>query len=134
MAARARAEQARFRCGYCLTTEAIIGAAMELDHLIPESLAGPTAEENLWLACSWCNDYKSNLLVAADPETGEIVRLFNPRTQSWREHFSWTPEGDRIIGRTPTGRATVLALRLNRDHVVRSRQLWVKAGWHPPQD
>ena len=30
--------QARQRCGYCLTAEAIVGTPMELDHLIPESL------------------------------------------------------------------------------------------------
>jgi 5-methylcytosine-specific restriction endonuclease McrA len=48
---------AGFRCGYCLTAEAIVGAPMEIDHIIPESLGGVTEEENLWLACSLCNDH-----------------------------------------------------------------------------
>ena len=30
------AAQARYRCGYCLTAESIVGTSMELDHLIPE--------------------------------------------------------------------------------------------------
>jgi hypothetical protein len=30
--------QARFRCGYCLSSEAIVGTPMEIEHLIPESL------------------------------------------------------------------------------------------------
>jgi hypothetical protein len=32
------AAQALYRCGYCLTAQAIVGAPMEIDHLIPESL------------------------------------------------------------------------------------------------
>ena len=45
------AEAARFRCGYCLTAERIIGPLIEIDHLIPESRGGTSDEENLWLAC-----------------------------------------------------------------------------------
>ena len=48
---------------------------MELDHLIPEALGGVTAEENLWLACSACNDAKGSRIAAQDPTTGEVVRL-----------------------------------------------------------
>ena len=29
-------EEARYRCGYCLTTQRIIGHPMVIDHLIPE--------------------------------------------------------------------------------------------------
>ncbi len=128
------AEQAHHRCGYCLTAEAIVGAPMELDHLIPESLGGPTEEPNLWLACSLCNDCKADRVAGLDPESGEVVRLFDPRRQSWVEHFCWTAEGDRIVGRTPCGRATVAALNLNRPVLVHARRLWVSVGWHPPRD
>jgi hypothetical protein len=62
------------------------------------------------------------------------MALFNPRRQIWREHFAWTPEGDRIIGLTAVGRATTVALNLNRPALVKARQVWVAAGWHPPQD
>ena len=134
-ALRARvSEAARYRCGYCLSAEAIVGSPMEIDHLIPESLGGTTDEQNLWLACSVCNDSKSKRISALDPSTGEGVRLFNPRLQVWTEHFRWTKGGDRIVGLTPTGRATVVALNLNRPSLVRARQLWVIAGWHPPPD
>jgi hypothetical protein len=75
------AAQARQRCGYCLTTERITGAPMEIDHIIPHSLGGPTEEDNLWLACSMCNDHKGNQIAAPDPVTGEAVRLFDPRHQ-----------------------------------------------------
>src|SRR4051794_30070819 len=106
--------QARQRCGYCLTAEAIVGTPMEFEHIIPQALGGLTEEGNLWLACSLCNDYKNNRIAELDFVTGELVRLFNSRHQVWVEHFAWVPEGDRIIGTTPTGRATVTALNLNR--------------------
>jgi hypothetical protein len=43
-------------------------------------------------------------------------------------------DGTRIIGRTPVGRATVEALRLNNEVAVEVRRNWVLAGWHPPVD
>jgi hypothetical protein len=125
---------ARHRCGYCLTSAKIVGTPLEIDHIVPESLGGPTARENLWLACSMCNDHKGNRIAAPDPVAGEIVRLFDPRRQVWLEHFGWNAEGDLIIGKTPTGRATVAALRLNRAELVEARCGWVIAGWHPPRD
>ncbi len=128
------AARARHRCGYCLSAEAIVGMAMEMDHLVPEALGGLTEEENLWLACSLCNDCKSDRLAAADPVTREVVRLFNPRRQVWNEHFRWSTEGDEIIGLTPMGRATVIALNLNRPVLVHARRAWVEVGWHPPKD
>jgi hypothetical protein len=105
-----------------------------VEHLIPEALGGLTEEENLWLACSLCNDHKKARIAALDLATGELVRLFDPRRQRWGDHFRWEEEGTRIAGLTPTGRATVAALNLNRAALVRARQLWVKVGWHPPPD
>ena len=126
--------QAHHRCGYCLTTELLIGAPMEIEHIIPTALGGQTEEGNLWLACSLCNEYKGVRVVAPDPLTDELVPLFNPRQQSWSEHFAWSQDFEQIVGRTAIGRATVVALRLNRPLLVRSRRIWVVAGLHPPSD
>ena len=127
------AAQAHHRCGYCLTAEAIVGTPMEIDHLIPQSLGGLTEEDNLWLACSPCNDHKSDRIAALDSVTDEIVRLFDPRHQVWRERFAWTAEGDWVVGLTPIGRATIVALNLNRPSLVKAQQAWVTVGWHPPK-
>ena len=124
--------QARYRCGYCLTAQAIVGTPMEIDHLIPESLDGRTEESNLWLACSLCNSHKSNRIAARDPESNVVVRLFDPRRQTWAEHFRWSEQGDVIVGLTAMGRATIAALELNRPTLVEARHLWVLVGWHPP--
>lgn len=126
--------EGRYRCGYCLTSARITGAPMEIDHIIPESLGGLTVKENLWPACSMCNDHKGNRFAAPDPLTGEVVRLFDPRRQHWWEHFSWSTGGDMILAKTPTGRATIAAVRLNRVELVEARRGWVSAGWHPPED
>src|SRR5581483_3297855 len=106
--------QAKHRCGYCLMSEQVVGLAMEIDHLIPEALGGITEEQNLWLACPGCNARKADRILGIDSETGESVRLFDPRRQSWSEHFGWRDGGVRIEGLTPTGRATVATLHLNR--------------------
>ena len=107
---------------------------MESDDIIPEAHGGRTEEANLWLACTACNLRKGDRLTAWDPLSEARAPLFNPRQQSWSEHFSWSPDGLHIIGLTPIGRATRLALDLNRPVLVRARQLWVQAGWHPPAD
>jgi hypothetical protein len=126
---------ARARCGYCHTPEELIGMPLEFDHIYPEALGGPTERDNLWLACTRCNDFKGNRIDALDPQTNERVALFNPRTQRWTEHFAWLPDSVTIIGQTPSGRATVVALRLNNEFILVARQFWVEAGrWPPAED
>jgi hypothetical protein len=88
--------------------------------------------DNLCLACWRCNLIKRDRIAAADSESGVIVRLFNPRQQQWPDHFTRQQGGLTIAGLTPTGRATVAALRLNRAALVSARRLWIRARWHPP--
>ncbi|MCI0394840.1 MAG: HNH endonuclease [Chloroflexi bacterium] len=131
---RARiATQARHRCGYCQTQEVVSGIPLTLEHIIPKAAGGSDEEWNLWLSCRLCNEEKGVLTEAVDPESGETVALFNPRTQEWKEHFAWSEDGTYITGRTACGRATIVALSLNSELRVRSRAIWVEAGYHPPE-
>ena len=107
---------------------------LEFDHLHPEALGGATVRDTLWLACTRCNDFKGNRIAGHDPETGEVVALFNPRTQRWLAHFTWSTTGDHILGLTPVGRATIDTLRLNNSFMVVTRQFWVEGGWWPPAE
>ena len=133
--ARRVRKAARNRCGYCLSPQHLVMARLQIEHLIPRAKGGLTEEENLWLSCPLCNAYKADQVSARDPETGETVALFNPRSQSWFDHFRWTDDGLRIVGLTHVGRATVAALRLSDDpDALQVRSYWVLAGWHPPQD
>jgi len=85
------------------------------------------------LCCRRCNAHKSNRLEAVDPQTGQLVSLFNPRTQAWSEHFAWSDDGTQIRGLTDCARATIDTLRMNDPLMVQTRALWVAAGWHPPR-
>jgi hypothetical protein len=128
------AETARHRCGYCQTQQIIVGIPLHIEHIIPLAAGGDSDENNLWLACSVCNNYKGTQTHAEDPGTGDLLPLFNPRTQVWAEHLAWSDDGVEIVGLTPVGRATVSALKLNQPFMRRTRRRWVMAGWHPPAD
>lgn len=127
-------EQAGHRCGYCLAHQQYVYEKLQIEHIEPRVLGGSDDEDNLWLACSLCNRYKSDKTHGRDPVTGRRVRLFNPRRQKWKRHFRWSEDGTEIIGRTVCGRATVEALNMNNDLAVLVRSNWIKAGWHPPAD
>ncbi|MGH2369400.1 MAG: HNH endonuclease [Chloroflexota bacterium] len=126
--------QAGDRCGYCRSSQRIMGVRLILDHLTPLGRGGVDDEENLWPSCQPCNGFKQARTEVRDLVSGDVVPLFNPRRQQWNEHFAWVDGGRRIDGRTAIGRATVAALRLNREELVEARGFWIQAGWHPPAD
>ncbi len=122
------------QCCYCLTQQKNSGVRLTVDHIIPESLGGATALDNLCLACWDCNLIKGGRISTIEPITQEEVALFHPLTQSWGDHFKWSEDANRIIGLTAVGRATVRALKLNRPSLVEARRRWTKVGWHPPEE
>jgi hypothetical protein len=67
-----------------------------------------------------------------DPTSSENVPLYHPRQDIWLEQFIWSEDGLEIVGITPTGRATIDALNLNRSGVKNIRRLLVVADLHPP--
>jgi hypothetical protein len=125
---------ARNRCGYCRCSQGYVYGWLEIEHIVPMAAGGSDDEENLWLACRLCNGFKGVQTDHVDPETERRVSLFNPRRQKWSDHFLWSADGTRILGRTPCGRATIVALQLNNSISATVRERWVAAGWHPPAD
>jgi 5-methylcytosine-specific restriction endonuclease McrA len=121
------------RCGYCLSRQEYVLGVLEIEHIVPRARGGRDVEQNLWLACRLCNLHKGAQTHGRDPWTGRSIRLFDPRRQHWWRHFEWTADALQIIGRTATGRATVVALRLNNAIAVAVRRNWIAAGWHPPR-
>ena len=121
------------RCGYCQAAQRYVFATLEIEHITPVADGGTDAEHNLWVACRLCNGHKAGKVTGTDPSSGVLYRLSNPRTERWADHFGWSPDGVRVVGRTPTGRATVAALQLDSDPIALAvRAGWVAAGWHPP--
>ncbi len=119
-------------CAYCRTAEDLTVAIFEFEHIVPRSAGGATAFDNLYLSCPTCNRYKSDLVSAPDPVTLNEVALFHPQQHRWLEHFSWNEDATQIVGLTPTGRATIAALKMNRQQLMRVRQMWVAMNEHPP--
>jgi hypothetical protein len=105
---------------------------MHVEHIMPQAAGGATLSENLAYACARCNLHKAIRISFPDPISGKKTLLFNPRIQRWSRHFMWSDDGCRVIGRTRTGRATILALNMNDPTIVMSRSLWVQLGVHPP--
>jgi len=58
--------QAQNRCGYCRSLEMYVLGILEIEHIIPKAIGGSDEEENLWLACSLCNNYKGTQADAFD--------------------------------------------------------------------
>lgn len=117
------------RCEYCQLSQAGQEASFHIDHVIPHAANGPTTEDNLALACVSCSLHKAAKQVGIDPNTGAETPIFNPRTQEWLEHFYW--EGETAVGLTTIGRATLLALKINRPLIVAIRKEEAIRGRHP---
>jgi hypothetical protein len=124
--------RARDRCEYFLLAQAGQEATLHVDYVVPLAVRGRTAPGNLALACVSCSLRKEARRSAVDPTSGRRAPIFNPRRQRWPTHFAWA--GNRVVGRTPTGRATVAALRMNRPLIVAIRTEEALRGRHPPGD
>lgn len=91
-------------------------APFQIDHIIAKQHGGADRLDNLALACIHCNRYKGPNVVGIDTETGELTRLFHPRTDEWNSHFQWN--GAEILPLSPIGRVTVSVLRMNDPELV----------------
>jgi hypothetical protein len=102
------------------------------EHILPISKGGLDDLVNLAWSCLGCNLYKGATTHVFDLLTGDLASLYNPRTEKWTEHFEWSENFSVIVGKTPTGRATITSLKLNRIGLVNLRKILVAAGKHPP--
>jgi 5-methylcytosine-specific restriction endonuclease McrA len=125
-------QRANYLCEYCHASEKWQYVQFTVDHVVPLKLGGEESFANFALACFHCNRYKSALKSAIDTQTDERVSLFNPRTQRWEEHFIWSADCLKILGTTAVGRATVEALKLNRERILAIRAADKRVGRHPP--
>ncbi|UBF29384.1 HNH endonuclease [Kovacikia minuta CCNUW1] len=123
-------QRADNRCEYCGVSQIGQVATFHIDHIVPVVAGGETAAANLALACVSCSLRKGARQALEDLETGEVVFIFNPRQQVWKEHFRWNDV--HVVGLTATGRATVRALDLNRPMLLAIRAEEALLGRHPP--
>lgn len=117
------------RCEYCGLSQTGQEATFHIDHVVPLREGGQTLADNLALACVSCSLRKGARLMSVDPATGKTTPLFNPRRDSWSDHFRW--EGHHLLGLTEVGRATVEALDLNRPVILALRAEQEALGRQP---
>ena len=127
------AQRARYCCEYCQSQLKYSADSYSVEHIVPRSREGSDDVSNLALSCQRCNNAKFVAIEATDPLTGHPATLFHPRQHDWSEHFAWSHDSLLIHGMTPTGRATVEKLQLNRSGVVNLRRVLRDAGEHPPR-
>ena len=119
-------ERAKNRCEYCLLPQSVSLHKHEPDHIVPLQHGGQTDADNLTLSCMRCNRYKGSNVGSFDPETGNLVPFFNPRTQNWANHFEL--DGAIIRPRTAEARVTVKIFRMNDEDRVLERQRLIEAS------
>jgi HNH endonuclease len=121
--------RARLKCEYCLLGEAHAFFPHEPDHVIAIKHGGETTEANLALACFDCNRFKGSDIASIDAITGQLFPLFNPRSQTWSDHFKLN--GGRIIALSDIGRVTERLLKLNLAERVEVRETLAKTRRYP---
>jgi HNH endonuclease len=126
-------ERAKGFCEYCKSPANISSQPFVIEHIIPKSKGGLNDVENLALSCQGCNNHKFTKLSAIDFLSNQEVSIFNPRLEIWENHFSWSDDVLEIIGLTAIGRASVEAMKLNRNELKNLRELLFFVGKHPPQ-
>jgi hypothetical protein len=125
--------RARDLCEYCRLPQRGQVARFPVDHVLPRSSGGLTELANLALACPHCNGLKWAHQEWTDELSGNAVLLFNPRAQTWEDHFEWSAENPVVVlGKTATGRATVACLKMNDPDMLAIRLLLSELNLFPP--
>jgi hypothetical protein len=126
------AQRANGCCEYCRSQAQFSPDPFSIEHIMPRSQGGTENSNNLALACQGCNNRKYTHIKVRDPINGELVPLYHPRNQLWEAHFVWNEDFAIVVGLTPTGRATIERLQLNREGVVNLRRVLRAINQHPP--
>jgi 5-methylcytosine-specific restriction endonuclease McrA len=114
--------RARGLCEYCRFAEIDSTFRFHIEHVTPCKHGGSDDFENLALACPECNWRKGTDLTGLDPDNGKVTHLFNPRTQTWQDHFSL--KFGRVSAKSPEGRTTLWIFGMNEEERVRCRLLY----------
>jgi len=140
--------RARDACEYCLLPAK---GLFHVDHIIPPDLwidyaagdvpgltpvperRGPDHLDNLAWCCPFCNGSKARRVTARIG--GQSQRLFDPRRDTWQEHFTFMHQYLFVIGVTPIGQATERVLAPNRPGLngpLGTRHDAIVEGHYPP--
>lgn len=122
-------ERAGDKCEYCLLSKTHSFLSFHIDHIISQKHGGDNLISNLAWSCPQCNYHKGSDLGTRLAGQPEIIPLFNPRLNSWGDHF--IIKGGRIVGLTDIGKATEKLLQFNASERLAQRQILIEANLFP---
>jgi 5-methylcytosine-specific restriction endonuclease McrA len=115
------AKRANYCCEYCQMKELDAFFTFPVDHIISVKHNGDTTADNLAHCCTLCNTYKGSDIGTMLLPNRVFIRLFNPRIDSWKDHFDM--ENYVIYAKTSVGEATIKVLKLNDVDRIIERQI-----------
>ena len=118
--------RARYRCEYCLIHQEDAAFVHQIDHVVSRKHGGLSVFGNLAYACILCNRHKGSDVASIDPNSGEAIRLFDPRRDTWSDHFRI--ESAMVEPLSDIGIATIRLLKLNTPERVAERAILRRLG------
>jgi hypothetical protein len=117
-------------CEYCLIHEEDTFFGCEVDHIISLKHGGKTEADNLAYSCMICNRRKGTDLGSILEPGTVLIRFFNPRLDSWKEHFRL--DGAAIHPLTEIGEVTTKIFGFNTSERILERETLIAIGRYPP--
>jgi hypothetical protein len=122
-------DRAHGLCEYCLIHEDDTFIGCQVEHIVSEKHGGMTNEENLAYACVFCNRFKGSDIASISASTGQLCRLFNPRSDEWARVFRL--DGATILPKTDVGEVTVQLLGMNHPERLLEREILRRVNRYP---
>ena len=113
-------------CEYCLLSDRLALYSFHIEHIRSLKHGGSNDISNLAYCCPDCNYYKGSDIGTFNKDGETIIRVFNPRKDSWDEHFEL--DAGAIHGRTEIGNATAQIFKFNEVERLIFRQQLTELG------
>jgi hypothetical protein len=120
-------ERANFHCEYCKIHVDNSFFTFHIEHIVSLKHGGKTVFDNLALACPICNLNKGSDVATFLIDVTTPIRFFNPRIDSWVEHFEIEKSG-LIFHKSNIGEATIKILDLNHPESIIERREMLRLG------
>jgi HNH endonuclease len=117
------------RCEYCRVPVYLSAYDFHIEHIIGVQHGGPSSSNNLAYCCSVCNWKKGANIATILSFGGDLIPLFNPRTQHWFEHFQ--VNNGELIALSFSAEATIKLLELNLPMKIEERYEIMLSGFYP---
>ena len=119
-------KRAAYRCEYCQIPDHYGLLDFHIEHIVAIKHDGTSEAHNLAYACASCNLAKGTDLGSLD-QNGNLIRYFDPRRQSWSDHFELRSDGV-INAKSTIGEVTIKMFEMNLIERVEARENLIILG------